>query len=74
VILLTLPAVILSVGIALLFVNALMLYLTDLIVRPFEVSGLWTFVGAAFIIWLVNMLVHRVFKPERRAMPRFEVT
>ncbi|HEY3070929.1 MAG TPA: phage holin family protein [Gaiellaceae bacterium] len=75
VILLTLPAVILSFGIALLFVNALMLYLTDLIVPPFEVSGFWTFVGAAVIIWLVNMLVHGIFRPERQQhAPRYEIT
>jgi putative membrane protein len=64
VILLALPAVLLSLGIVLLFVNALMLYLTDLIVPPFEVSGFWTTLGAAVIIWLVNMAVHSVFKPE----------
>jgi putative membrane protein len=75
VILLTLPAVILSFGIALLFVNAFMLYITDLIVPSFEVSGFWTFVGAAVIIWLVNMLVHGVFRPERQQhTPRFEIT
>jgi putative membrane protein len=73
VIVLALPAVILSLGIALLFVNALMLYITDLLVPPFEVSGFWTVVGAAVIIWLVNMLVHGVFKPERQhARPRYE--
>lgn len=65
VILLTLPAVILSLGLALLFVNAFMVYLTDLIVPPFEAGGFWTVVGAAAIIWIVNMLVHAVFKPER---------
>jgi putative membrane protein len=65
VILLALPAVILSLGLALIFVNALMLYITDWIVAPFDVGGLWTTVGAALIIWLVNMAVHRVFKPER---------
>jgi putative membrane protein len=65
VILLALPAVILSLGIALLFVNALMVYLTDLIVPPFDVSGFWTTFGAAVIIWLVNMVVHGIFKPER---------
>jgi putative membrane protein len=65
VILLTLPAVILSLGIALLFVNALMLYITDLLVPPFEVSGFWTVLGAAVIVWLVNMVVHGVFKPEK---------
>jgi putative membrane protein len=67
--------VILSFGIALLFVNALMLYLTDLIVPPFEVSGFWTFVGAAVIIWLVNMIVHGIFRPERQQQtPRYEIT
>ena len=65
VIVLALPAVLLSPGIALLFVNALMLYFTDLIVPPFEVRGFWTTFGAALIIWLVNMVVHGVFKPER---------
>jgi putative membrane protein len=74
VILLALPAVILSLGIVLLFVNALMLYFTDLIVPPFEVHGFWTFVGGALIIWLVNMAVHAVFKPGRQARARFGTT
>jgi putative membrane protein len=67
VIFLTLPAVILSLGIALLFVNALMLWLTDLIVGPFEVSGFWTAVGAAIIVWLVNWALAALLRrPERR--------
>jgi putative membrane protein len=70
VILLTLPAVILSLGIILLFINAFMLWITDKIVPPFEVQGFWTTVGAAVIIWLVNMVVHRVFKPEQRSGAR----
>jgi putative membrane protein len=67
VILLTLPAVILSLGVILLFINAFMLWITDKIVGPFEVRGFWTTVGAAVIVWLVNMVVHRVFKPEQRS-------
>jgi putative membrane protein len=75
VILLALPAVILTLGIALIFVNAFMLWITDKIVPPFEVSGgFWTYVGAAVIIWLVNMLVHGIFKPERHGKPRYETT
>jgi putative membrane protein len=65
VILLAFPAVILTLGIALLFINALMLYLTDLIVPPFEVGGFWQTVGAALIIWGVNVIVHGVLKSER---------
>jgi putative membrane protein len=65
VILLALPAVIVSLGIALLFINALMLYLTDLIVPPFEVGGFWQTFGAALIVWAVNVIVHGVLKSER---------
>ena len=55
VILLTLPAVILSFGIALLFINALMLWLTGRIVSGFDVHGFWATVGGALVLWLVNM-------------------
>lgn len=65
VIVLALPAVIVTLGIALLFINALMLYLTDLIVPPFEVGGFWQTVGAALIVWAVNVVVHGVLKSER---------
>lgn len=66
VILLALPAVILTLGIALLFVNALMLFLTDKIVPPFEVEGFWTLVGGTVIVWAVNMVVNHVVEPEER--------
>jgi putative membrane protein len=69
VILLTLPAVILTLGILLLFINAFMLWITDKLVPPFEVSGFWTYIGAVIIIWLVNLVVHRVFRPEEKARP-----
>ena len=74
VILLTLPAVILSLGILLLFINAFMLWITDKLVPPFEVSGFWTYLGAVVIIWLVNMVVYRIFKPETRPSMRNELT
>jgi putative membrane protein len=66
VILLALPAVILTLGIALLFVNAFMLYLTDKIVPPFEVEGFWTFVGATVLIWAVNLVGSQLVEPEKR--------
>ena len=65
VILLALPAVILTLGIALLLINALMLYLTAAIVPSFEVGGFWSAVGGAVIVWLVNMLLHAVLRPDR---------
>jgi putative membrane protein len=67
VILFTLPAVILTLGIILLFINAFMLWITDKLVPPFEVSGFWTYIGSVIIIWLVNLVVHGIFRPRERA-------
>jgi putative membrane protein len=55
VILLTLPAVILSLGVALLFVNALMLWVTSKFVTGLHVGGFWSTVAGALVMWLVNM-------------------
>jgi putative membrane protein len=73
VIILTLPAVILTLGILLLFINAFTLWIADKIVPPFEVSGFWTYLGSVIIIWLVNMIVYGIFRPENRETKR-EVT
>ncbi len=59
VILLTLPAVILSFGLALLPINALMLWLTSKIVSGFTVGGFWSTLGGAVIVWLVNQVIRR---------------
>ena len=64
VIVLALPAVIVTLGIALLFINALMLYLTALIVPPFDVGGFWETVGAALVIWAVNFVVQAVLRSD----------
>jgi putative membrane protein len=63
---LALPAVILTLGLALLLVNAFMLWLTDVIVPSFEVSGFWTAVGAGVIVWLVNWLLAVLLRRDAR--------
>jgi putative membrane protein len=70
VIILTLPAVILTLGILLLFINAFTLWIADKIVPPFGVSGFWTYLGSVIIIWLVNMIVYGIFRPENRETKR----
>jgi putative membrane protein len=70
VIILTLPAVVLTLGILLLFINAFTLWIADKIVPPFEVSGFWTYLGSVIIIWLVNMIVYGIFRPENRETKR----
>jgi putative membrane protein len=55
VVLLALPAVILSLGIALLLINALMLWVTGRFVTGLHVGGFWSTVGGALVMWVVNM-------------------
>jgi putative membrane protein len=52
--LLTLPLIVLTLGIAYFLVNVLMLFLTSWIVEDFQIDGFWWGVAAALIVWLVN--------------------
>ena len=54
---LSIPLIILTLGVAYFFVNVLMLLLTDWVVGDFEVGGFWTVVGATIIIWVVNLVI-----------------
>jgi putative membrane protein len=67
VILLALPAVVLTLGLALLLINAFMLYLTDWIVPSFETGSFLSTLGAAVIVWIVNVILHAVLRPDERA-------
>jgi putative membrane protein len=65
VILLTLPAVLLSLGLALLAINALMLWLTSRIVTDLTVGGFASTVAGALIVWVVNLLLRNGTRPPR---------
>jgi putative membrane protein len=65
IVLLTLPAVILSLGLALLVINALMLWLTSRIVDGFTIGGFWSTVGGAAIVWLVNVALRSMLRSSR---------
>jgi putative membrane protein len=66
VILLALPAVILTLGFALILINTFMLYLTDWIVPSFETGSFWWTLLAAIIVSVVNLIIALVLKPEER--------
>ena len=57
VILLALPAVVLTLGLALILINTFMLYLTDWIIPSFETGSFWSTLLAAIIVSLVNLLL-----------------
>ena len=67
---LSIPLIILTLGIAYFFVNVLMLLLTDWVVPDFEAGGFWTVVGATIVIWLVNLIIGALLSAVGRARER----
>ncbi len=58
VLVLALPAIILTLGLFTLVVNGFMLYLVTLIYHKFTVTSFWSAIGAVMIVWLVNYLLN----------------
>jgi putative membrane protein len=56
--LLTLPLVIVTLGLFLLVINIAMLALAEWIAPDFSISGFWTYVGTVVIVWIVNMILN----------------
>jgi putative membrane protein len=59
--LLALPLVIITLGIALFFVNLLMLYITSWIVPGFELDSFMSAVWATLVITIVNWVLNGIF-------------
>jgi putative membrane protein len=55
---LTLPLIVLSLGLFLVVVNALLLELTAYLVGGFSVTGFWPAVGGAVVISVVTMILN----------------
>jgi putative membrane protein len=52
--LLTLPLIVLTLGLFYLVINIAMVALAEWIAPDFSIDGFWTYVGVVFIVWLVN--------------------
>ncbi len=59
IVILSLPALVLTVGIFSIIINGLMVYLAHLIYRPFQVSTFGTAVLAGLVVGLVNYILTR---------------
>jgi putative membrane protein len=68
--LLTLPLIIITLGIAYFFVNMLMLVVTDWVVDDFEAGSFWTVVAATIIVWLVNVVISAALHDFKRSSAR----
>jgi putative membrane protein len=52
---LTLPLIVLTLGLAYFAINVAMLALAEWIAPNFSIDGFWTYVGATIVVWLVNV-------------------
>jgi putative membrane protein len=52
---LTLPLVVLTLGLFYLLINIAMVALTAWLTPNFTVHGFWDYVGTVFVIWVVNL-------------------
>jgi putative membrane protein len=53
---LTLPLIIITLGLFYLVINIAMVALAEWIAPNFSIDGFWTYVGVVIIIWLVNVV------------------
>jgi putative membrane protein len=68
---LTLPLIIVTLGISYFLINVAMLALAAWIAPNFSIHGFWTYVGAVVVIWAVNWVADRLIeRPERRGRVR----
>jgi putative membrane protein len=63
---LTLPLIIVTLGISYFLINVAMLALAAWIAPHFSITGFWTYVGSVVVVWAVNALAHSVYEPKPR--------
>lgn len=62
VIILSLPAIVITLGLFTLIINALMLYLVTLLYSSFEISSFGAAILAVMIVWLVNFALNSILQ------------
>ena len=64
--LLALPLIVITLGIALFFVNLLMLYITSWVMSGFDIDSFGAAIGGTIVIWLVNAVLQGIFGMSKR--------
>ena len=66
---LTLPLIIITLGLFYLVINIAMAALAEWIAPDFSIDGFWSYVGVVFIVWIVNWACYSLidyFEDRRR--------
>ena len=66
---LSIPFIVVTLGLFYFFINVLMLYVTDWVVPDFEIETFWWGVLAAIIVSIVNGLLHMLLPDPRELRP-----
>lgn len=67
---LTLPLIIVTLGVSYFLLNVLMLLLAEWVTPDFSIDGFWTSVGSVIVIWLVNVVVGSALGIRKRGIAR----
>jgi len=67
-VILTLPVTILTLGLFLFIVNALIVLLADKLVDGFRVDGLWTAVLFSILLCILQSLLHSFIKTDKKKL------
>jgi putative membrane protein len=67
--LLTLPLIVITLGLFLLVINIAMVAFAEWIAPNFSVDGFWAYVGTVVVVWLVNWIGHSLVDELER--PRY---
>jgi putative membrane protein len=62
---LSIPFIVVTLGLFYFLINVLMLYLTDWLVPEFEIKTFWWGALAAIIVSVVNFVMHRLLPEDR---------
>jgi putative membrane protein len=69
--LMTLPLILVTLGVFYLVINIAMVALAEWIAPNLSIDGFWTYVGTVVVIWAVNWVAGQTLGDlERRARPR----
>jgi putative membrane protein len=68
-VLFTLPFIILTMGLGMIVINALLFLFVGKLVDGFQVSGFWAALGGALIVSVTNLIFTRMLAPPRTGRP-----
>ncbi|MCW5549234.1 MAG: phage holin family protein [Opitutaceae bacterium] len=68
-VLFTLPFIVLTMGLGMIVINALLFMLVGRLVEGFAVSGFWAAMGGALIVGVTNLVFTRLTAPRAASRP-----